>query len=489
MKWFRIFILILFVFLPLISRAQVYINEIMYEPQGTDANAGGEWIEVKNVGTENIDLSKWKFFDSVGNTSNHTLTFVQGPQMLSPDQYAVITKDLDAFKSFFSQFSGLLFKSSFTLSVDSTNKEETLIIRNSDLVDIDSVIYSSNQGANGDGNSLQKSGSTWFVGVPTLGLINTTQSIPLDNSNTTASTTTTSGSSDTSASGNTSAHSSPAPLSDIENKIDFEISAGRDRLTSVGSSVTFAATPTKLQNITEQNVTYGWSFGDGTVGQGINPNHSYKFAGEYAVVVNAFAVGEQAVSRLNVRVVSPDFSLTRVSGGVEISNKSGTEVNLEGWILKSEKKTFTFPKDTLIPAGKRVTFADEITGMDFGSVDLVNPMQKSFATLSPVISQSVSGVSVSTTSSNLENIQVKIDEVKTTLAKISPVQKVVTPVVTITKPSAPLVSEPVLAEASSSQSTNVATVFEATKQTGFVGSIFSWPIKGFNFIMRLFVED
>jgi len=112
----------------------------------------------------------------------------------------------------------------------------------------------------------------------------------------------------------TSAHSSPAPLSNTENKMEFEIYAGRDRLTTVGNNLNFIAVPTKLQNISESGITYVWSFGDGTTLQGNNVNHTYKFAGEYSVVVNAKYSDKQAVSRMKVVVVLPNVSLAKIDG-------------------------------------------------------------------------------------------------------------------------------------------------------------------------------
>ncbi|MFH1860600.1 MAG: lamin tail domain-containing protein [bacterium] len=49
------------------------INEIMYDPQGSDANC--EWVELYNDGLTDVTLSTgWRFFDG----STHTLTLYQG---------------------------------------------------------------------------------------------------------------------------------------------------------------------------------------------------------------------------------------------------------------------------------------------------------------------------------------------------------------------------------------------------------------------------
>jgi hypothetical protein len=39
---------------PSIVCAQMVITEVMYDVEGTDS--GREWIEIQNIGTENIDL-------------------------------------------------------------------------------------------------------------------------------------------------------------------------------------------------------------------------------------------------------------------------------------------------------------------------------------------------------------------------------------------------------------------------------------------------
>ncbi len=299
--------------------------------------------------------------------------------------------------------------------------------------------------------------------------------------------------------GSSSAHSSPVSLGTTGNKMEFEVSAGRDRLTSIGNLLVLQASPTKLQNISEQTVTYQWSFGDGTVAQGKMVSHSYRFPGEYAVIVNAGAGEKQAVSRLVVRVVSPDFSLNRISGGLEITNKSNVEVNLEGWNLKGDKKAFVFPKDTLIPAGKRVTFADDVTGLDSGRVDLLNPLGKGFAnitidTSSPtLVSQSAS------TSIEIIALQTKINSLKTELARqISPqFQNNSVVALQVQPPTQKPVTLLELASTTQEEDSqsglpvqlgNTATVFEATKQTGVITRIFSWPIRGLNFVRQLFIE-
>lgn len=295
----------------------------------------------------------------------------------------------------------------------------------------------------------------------------------------------------TQISSNISAHSSPAPLSNTENKIEFEISAGRDRLTTVGSSLIFKVVPTKLQNMSDAGIVYYWSFGDGTSARGNNVNHAYKFAGDYSVVVNASYSDKQAVSRMQVRVINPVILISKVPGGVEIFNNSGAEINLEGWSLSSMKKTFVFPVDTLIPGGKRIIFADEVTGVVDGSILLINPLGKEFGQIKILNANAPTESKAVTPVTNLNEIQAKIEEVKKEVASISPTvekNRNEKPLVAVQsniepEPNVELVNNgSVLAE-------NLAQVFEAEKQTGLVTRIFRLPISGFNFVKRLFVEE
>ena len=52
-----------------LARAEVVINEIMYDLEGTDT--GREWIEIYNNSNSSVDLSSYKLFEA---DTNHELT-------------------------------------------------------------------------------------------------------------------------------------------------------------------------------------------------------------------------------------------------------------------------------------------------------------------------------------------------------------------------------------------------------------------------------
>ncbi len=498
MKSYRFFIIFFVFFAPAFSLAQVVINEIMYDP--TDADSSREWVEIYNSGAETVDISKWKFLENTS-ASNHGLTQIQGTTDLPAGGFAVIVIDSAKFLTDFPTFSGNILKASFS---SLNNTSATVIIKNADLTTQDQVTYASSQGANGDGNSLQRTSSGWVSATPTPGQTNATVSsipeTPADNTASTTTDTTTdtqpSETTPTSSPSGMSAHSSYVSLSNSEQKVEFEISAGRNRLTTVGNNLVFRATATKAQNISEQNTFYYWSFGDGTIAIGKNVNHIYKFPGEYSVVVNANNSDRQAVSRIQVKVIVPDVSVGRVDSGTEITNNAKAEINLEGWQLVSPKKTFVFPTDTLIPASKKIIFGDEVTGVSDDMLRLLNPVGREVGSVKNMAVEIKPVVAIQS-EVNIDEIRAKIESLKNEINKITGIKEIVedkvvqtqliatAPKFEIETATSTLVEKSVPTEKPSSQ----AKYFEAPKETGLVSRVFAIPIKGFNFVRRLFVEE
>lgn len=458
----------------------ITFSEIMYDLSGGDT--GREWVEIQNSTGSSVDIALFKFLESSG-ASNHGLTLIQGSANLSAGSFAVIASDPTKFLLDWPSFSGNLFKASFSMN----NTGSTLILKDGDLNVKDQVNYSSDQGANGDGNSLQKSGSSWVSTSPTPGSQNSSSS------NSTSTTTPSEGvstggssSSEDSTSSSSSAHSSPLPLSATSQKILFEVSAGRERLTTVGSRVVFQAVATKGDGVTENLISYEWSFGDGTTAQGKIAPHAYRFAGEYVVILNARIGNLEAVSRTVVRVILPQVQVTKVSGGLEVYNKSSTEINLEDWSVVAQRKAFIFPKDTIIPQNKKVTFADSVTNLTAENLQVLNPIGQTVASWnnSSALSLPQSVVSTSTEAEIL-SLKNKLEEAKKELNRISPVAG---NLATAEVPKFPILT-PSSSTPDKTQTANVIEVFVAPRETSAINRIFNWPIRGINWVTRLFVEE
>ncbi len=127
----------------------------------------------------------------------------------------------------------------------------------------------------------------------------------------------------------------------------LEVSAGQDRLTSIGSPINFQA-QIKKNTSANSSVKFSWSFGDGHVGEGPLVNHIYKYPGEYALVLNAISGNTFASSRLKVLVIDPEISIFDKGEHVEILNNSKYEINLFKWKIVSDNKGFIFQPDTII---------------------------------------------------------------------------------------------------------------------------------------------
>jgi hypothetical protein len=178
---------------------------------------------------------------------------------------------------------------------------------------------------------------------------------------TTATSTTSSTQSSNHNSGSVSIHYIQESLSDYEDTLGaFEISAGRDRISYVGSPVAFEAKSKISASLKHKKPNCLWSFGDGSSANTEKVAHIYKYPGEYNVVLNGTLDDLNSVSRTKVKVLTPVLFLkVWPDGAVEIFNKSASEINLYNWKLQAGNQTYVFPLDTIISAGKSIVFPAE----------------------------------------------------------------------------------------------------------------------------------
>ncbi len=145
------------------TQANFEITEIMYDLDGTDSNR--EWIEVKNIGDKNEDLSKWYLFSD---NTKHAL-IPQTESIIESGRYAVIAQNVPQFKNDWPNFTGLIFDSSWT---SFNNNGEIISLKDPKLNVVSSISYTSSLGGAGDGDSLQKINDTWVGSKPTPGVEN-----------------------------------------------------------------------------------------------------------------------------------------------------------------------------------------------------------------------------------------------------------------------------------------------------------------------------
>lgn len=310
------------IFSPAVCFAQVMINEIFYSPQSK------AWIEVFNNTDSEVDLSTYKVLGSGASVNGHS---INPPAVLPAHSYAVI--GTSGAISNFGSVSWLLFQSALKPNTDG----DIIVLKDSAKNEIDRKEFSVSDGADGDGNSLQWSGSGWITAAPTPGSANEITN-SADNTGTQGEVLGAATSAGASSSGGTSYVSSQ------DKKL--EVSAGSDRAISPGSPLWFQAMIKK--NTASGPVEFSWSFGDGHVGSGSLVSHTYKYPGDYAVVLNARAGDIFAVSRLKVKVADASVRIEDKGEYLEIHNESGSELNLFNWKIESQGKGFVFQPDTIV---------------------------------------------------------------------------------------------------------------------------------------------
>lgn len=348
MKW-GLAIALSFLFVPMFASAQVVINEVMYNPQGSDT--GREWVELYNEGQSDVTMTggsgkgSWRLSDG----SNHTLTDPaggtgRGSLTIPAGGYLIIANDPSDFST--GEYAGGTYsvvKSSLSLN----NNGATVALIDGTGTTVDSVSYTPSQGGNDDGSSLQRQADgSWIAALPTPGSANSTTPYvaPVVNdssgqqqssSQTAASTTDqTTGQPETPATVD-SYVAPPAP--------SVYADAGSDRTVIVGADVEFDAsaydnTQTLLDPST---IRFLWNFGDGTTAEGDAALHHFSYPGKYAVELeiadNRDAAGAQIIVTAQPAALS--FSLL-LDGGTEITNLAGRDLDLSGWVIRENAGSF-----------------------------------------------------------------------------------------------------------------------------------------------------
>jgi len=155
-----VLIILLVILFPSLVYA-ISINEIMYNPnQCSDIYC--EWVELYNDEITAVDLSSWTIDDN--NFEDITIL---------PDEYIIIAKKLidasggESFEYYWGNNDGIWDSNDDSYrAVDGyfgfTNTDDTIILKNGNGDIVDSVAYSDSFGADGNGKTLEWSGSEWM---------------------------------------------------------------------------------------------------------------------------------------------------------------------------------------------------------------------------------------------------------------------------------------------------------------------------------------
>ena len=135
-------ILLMICLLPIVNA--LTITEIMYDPPSPGSDNNREYIEV--LSEEQIDLSEYQIED-LDSSDNLTLL-----QQFNSSFYLIVEEGFN-----FTEINSTIYSAGATIGNNLNNNGDVVILRKNNRIE-DVLIYSDALGANGDGNSLCRSG-------------------------------------------------------------------------------------------------------------------------------------------------------------------------------------------------------------------------------------------------------------------------------------------------------------------------------------------
>ncbi len=353
------FLWLLLLLLPLPVFGGVAINEVLFDPAGTDT--GLEWIEIYNSGLTAENLSGWQLYpDGIGYFS-----FPDG-FVLPPGSFVVVNLRTSGTNS-----ASELYHSSASSNMGNTSGSAALFSgepRGEDTIKSfvqwgraeetwESDAEKAGLWTKGDFIDLSdfvEGGSITLAvdGVATGG-VNSWKITPSPTTD-----------SPSYASTSPPTISSAAPQVPIP---QIKAYAGEDRTVTAGSLVEFQGNALGTKDEPLENARFWWNFGDGETKEGKAISHSFRIPGNYTVGLHVSS-GLYAVSDyLLVKVVPNQLRIASViprkAGFIKIANPGKTEIDLGGWILESGGKQFVIPWKTKVAAEAEIAFANITTGL------------------------------------------------------------------------------------------------------------------------------
>lgn len=338
-------------------QAEVVINEFMSDP-----SSGPEWIELLNTSSSEINLDGWKWTElaSPGTDTEHEIS----PKNLSGTIGA-----------------GGFFV--FELSSALNNSGDSIGLYNgTDLMDRVTFGNVNNYSKDLEVSAKGKTGAlisgAWKSNQePTRGQVNPF-SVSSDEEASAAS--------DDEEGGSESDKKIPQKLQKPKIQI---IST---KLAHVGVPFAIQGTGTGTLGEKVSHGRYYWNFSDGDFREVKVTNnekftHTYFYPGDYTIIFeyypDVFTDVPDAVAEATIKVLEPKILISRVGEAndffIEITNETGHEADLSNWVLLSDYKVFTLPKNTTLSANKKMVISPKVSGFSVGdksSLKLMTPQRE-----------------------------------------------------------------------------------------------------------------
>ncbi len=351
---------------PVMTHAQIIINEIQYNPEGVDG--GYEWVELYNQSEQSVSVEGYIFRES---DKNHRLSQTNESfgWALPTDGYAIIADNPTKFLEKHPGFPGLLFDSSFTL----VNTGELLEIISNDDELVVGFEYNPDWGGNGDGSTLGIVENIWRASNPTPGYANTL--FITNNENEESHEDTTKEDSHITEGSIPDIPAAYIKLADPEYKEKtIKADAGLDRTMLVGVPFIFSGTGYGFAGGILDEPTYLWNFGDGTSKKGNQVIHHYTGPGTYTGTLKITSGKYSHTDHFLVTVVPPEISLTASfeDQTVLIKNKSPHTIEFSGFSLHTNNQLFLFPEESFIAGESKIVLNAKALGLQLSDAHRIH---------------------------------------------------------------------------------------------------------------------
>lgn len=349
--------------------AQVIINEFMSDPE-----SGPEWVELLNTSSSEVNLTGWSWTElaSPGGDTEHE----SSPKSLS----GVIP----AGGIFVFEMSSSLNNSGDSIGIyNGTNSEGRVTFGKVSGYTADlSVSVKGKSGALISGSWKNDQSPTKGAGNPA--------SAPSDDSGEESGEDTSEDSGGESGGGGTSANSTSKTPTRKEVKPKVQIIS--PKLALAGVAFELEGTGTGMYGDPLSRGRYYWNFGDGDsrevkVTAKEKFTHTYFYAGDYTLVFehypDTFTEVPDATAEIIIKVIEPKVIISRAGDQndffIEISNVTGHNADVSGWVLLSDYKIFTFPRNTVLAPDKKMIISSKVSNFsveDKNSLKLMTPQRE-----------------------------------------------------------------------------------------------------------------
>lgn len=336
--------LCLFFLIPFKASANVIINEIAW--MGTEVSTSDEWLELYNSGNEEVDLSGWVLFATDGTPSiNISQKSVSNPPVISAGGFFLLERTDDT------TVPNINADAIYTGALG--NGGEKLILNNADGSTVDTV----------DGlDGWKINGATETIGN------NQTKQTAQRSDNAWITATATPKSTNISGGGQEQemAQEVAAPTTSAfsgSGVLNVQAKAPEDIVVLLGKEITLDA------SLSSDAASFKWYLGDGSTKEGLIVNHTYTFPGQYLVTLEASNGGQISIDQLFVYVFGGKVVINEVfvpatstqSSWIEFLNPTDTTIDLGGWVLEINSRSFIFPSYTIIFPNNFLVVSEGVT--------------------------------------------------------------------------------------------------------------------------------